>query len=487
MSRVPDVTATEAAADDVTDPRGVTGALSRYLAAASLDDIPERVAARAEHLVLDGIGCGLLAAHLPWSQRAVEAAVELEGEGAATLWGWDRRMPAPAAALLNGTFIQGFELDDYHQFGPLHSEACVVPSVLATAEQLGKASGRDFLAAAAYGFETGPRIGMAMGGLALVARGWHCGSVYGTIASAAGAGKLRGLTAAQFEDAIGIAATQSSGLMAAQYEAMVKRMHSGIAARSGLYAAALAANGFTGIKRVIEREYGGFASTFSPHDAVDLDRVMHEFGERWEIERICVKPYSCMGGLHSTVDGALALRQRGGFTGAEVRSVHIGVAHAMYHHAGWQLERPAQIIGAQMNLAYAAAVTLLDGTAFVPQFDPDRLAQDDVWELIGRTTVEWDQDIDDLGEDARWTSRLRIQLVDGSTQEIEVRHPLGGLERPMTNDELRQKFRRMASLVIDDRARIAEIERFTLSLREQEDALGLSELLAPRVHSPFGP
>jgi aconitate decarboxylase len=470
---------------DVTDPGGVTGRLSQYLAAATLDDIPEHVATRAEHLVLDGIGCGLLAAHLPWSERAVEATADLEGAGPSTVWGWGRSLPAPAASLLNGTFIQGFELDDYHQFGPLHSEACVVPSVLATAEQLGGVSGKDFLAAAAYGFEVGPRVGMAMGGLALVGRGWHCGAVYGTLASAAGAGMLRGLNAGQFEDAFGIAATQSAGLMAAQYEAMVKRMHSGLSARSGLYAAALAANGFTGIKRVIERDYGGFASTFSPSDPVDLDRIMEQMGERWEIERICVKPYSCMGGLHSTVDGALQLRGRDSFSVGDIKAVCIGVAHAMYHHAGWQLERPAEIIGAQMNLAYAAAVTLLDGTAFVPQFAPERLASDDVWDLIARTTVAWDEDIDEQGENARWTSRLQIELMDGRIEQVEVRHPLGGLDRPMSNEELRAKFRRMAALVIDDQARIDEIERFTLDLRNQDDALRLSELVAPRVTAPF--
>jgi 2-methylcitrate dehydratase PrpD len=139
-----------------------------------------------------------------------------------------------------------------------------------------------------------------------------------------------------------------------------------------------------------------------------------------------------------------------------------------------------------MNLAYASAVTLLDGTAFVPQYSPERLSQDDVWDLIGRTAVVWDEGIDELGEVARWTSRLRIELVDGTVEEIEVRHPLGGLDRPMTNDELRAKFRRMAALVIDDQARIDKIEQFTLSLREQGDSLALSELVAAPVHSPFG-
>jgi aconitate decarboxylase len=77
------------------------------------------------------------------------------------------------AALLNGTFIQGFELDDYHPYGPLHSEACVLPAVLGTAEKIGGIDGKCLLESAALGFEIGPRIGMAMGGLQLVTRGWH--------------------------------------------------------------------------------------------------------------------------------------------------------------------------------------------------------------------------------------------------------------------------------------------------------------------------
>lgn len=469
-----------------TDPKGPTGLLSDYLANATLDDLPDDVVDRAEHLVLDGIGCGLLAAHLPWSEKAVTVLSDLDGTGAATVWGWDRKVPAGTAALLNGTFIQGFELDDYHQFGPLHSEACVLPSVLATAEHIGGVSGRDLLEAVAFGFEVGPRVGMAMGGLSLVARGWHCGSVFGALASAAGAGKLRRLDAAGFEDAFGLAATQASGLMSAQFEAMVKRMHSGLSARSGLYSAALADAEFSGIKRVIERDYGGFASTFSSGDPIYLERLTEELGERWEIARIAVKPpYACMGGLHSTIDGMLRLIAEEGVTAGDVVGVRIGVAEAMHKHAGWQLERPAEVIGAQMNLAYAAAVTLLDGAAFVPQFSPSRMNSDDVWELIAKTEIEWDRELDLLGEDARWTSRLRLTLRDGTEHAVEVRHPWGGRVNPVTNEQLREKFRRMAMLVTGDEARTDALQELVLKLRDQPDVGELVELVGASVRSPF--
>jgi aconitate decarboxylase len=50
--------------------------------------------------------------------------------------------------------------------------------------------------------------------------------------------------------------------MSAQFESMVKRMQHGFASRNGLTAAALAATGYVGIKRVFERDYGGWLSTF---------------------------------------------------------------------------------------------------------------------------------------------------------------------------------------------------------------------------------
>ena len=219
---------------------GATRELAQFLARTTLADMPAEVVTRTKHLMLDGFGCGLLSAKLDWSRRAVETLHALDGDGPASVWGWKVKVPPMSAALLNGTFIQGFELDDYHPYGPLHSEACALPAVLGTAEQLGGIDGKRLLESTVLGFEVGPRIGMAMGGLQLVSRGWHCGSVYGVLSGVAGAGKIRRLNEDQFEDAIGNAATQACGLMSAQFEAMVKRMHSGMAARSGVLAAALA-------------------------------------------------------------------------------------------------------------------------------------------------------------------------------------------------------------------------------------------------------
>jgi len=135
------------------DPAGPTGQLATWLADFRLEDVPVATRQRALHLLLDGVGCALVGAQLPWSRRAAESVCRLEGAGPALLIGWNRSLPAPAAALLNGTFIQGFELDDFHPFAPLHSASLVLPALLATAQMRGPIRGADFLKAAIAGFE----------------------------------------------------------------------------------------------------------------------------------------------------------------------------------------------------------------------------------------------------------------------------------------------------------------------------------------------
>src|SRR5689334_14991023 len=428
---------------------GATRELARFLAGTRLADMPAEVVTRTKHLMLDGFGCGLLSAKLDWSRRAVETLHALDGNGPASVWGWKVKVPPMSAALLNGTFIQGFELDDYHPYGPLHSQACALPAVLGTAEQLGGVNGKRLLEATVLGFEVGPRIGMAMGGLQLVSRGWHCGSVYGVLSGVAGAGKIRRLDENQFEDAIGTAATQACGLMSAQFEAMVKRMHSGMAARSGVLAAALDDAGFTGIKKVLERDFGGFVSTFCGVDPFDLARLTNGLGEQWEVLRIAVKPaYSAMAGTHSAIEGALKLRATSGFSVSKVKEIRIGTTEAMLHHGGFKLERPATAIGAQMSHRYVVAVTLIDGPPSVPQFSPERINSDDVWKLLDRISVYNDKEIDGRGEEGRWGTRLAVTFTDGRTEEVEVKFPKGGEKFPLSNDEIVRKYERLAALVM---------------------------------------
>ena len=363
----------------------------------------------------------------------------------------------------------------------MHSNALVLPAMLAAAPHAGDVvSGSRFLLGAILGYETGPRVGQALGGLDMLSRGWHSGTVFGPLPSAAAAGTLYGLDAAGFEDAFGIAATQACGLMSAQFESMVKRMQHGFASRNGLTAVALAASGYVGIKRVFEREYGGYLAAFGEGHHPDATKIYEGLGSVWETDRIAVKAYSAMGLLHAAIDAALELRGEDGVSADNIEDIEIDMPQAAYEHGGWQAERPLEPIGAQMNVTYAVAVALLDGAVLIEQFAQDRINRDDVWNLIDRTVTRHEQKYDALPVEQRLTTRVRITLKDGGTRKKTTVHPRGTGDRLLSDADIVEKYRTLTRSVIST-DRQAAIESAVLGLEGLDDITTLTALLTPTV------
>jgi 2-methylcitrate dehydratase PrpD len=462
-----------------TDPAGPTGRLATWVADLTLDEIHQTVIERAKHLLLDGLGCALVGAQLPWSRVATGAVLGLEGTGDTVVIGTGLSTGAPAAAVLNGTFIQGFELDDFHPLAPLHSCSLLIPALLSTASVRPQATtGAEFLLGAIAGFEVGPRVGFTLHGTQMLDRGWHSGSVFGTHSAAMASGKLRGLPPAQLEDALGLAGTQSAGLMAAQYEAMSKRMHHGLAARNGFYAAGLAAAGYTGIKRVFEREYGGFLSVFGEGHDPDASLLTAQLGQRWETSTIVVKCYAAMGGLLAAIDAARELRNS--IAPVDISKIDITVGETVYKHGWWTPERPLTPIGAQMNIGYATAAALLDGNVLPEQFTPSRLDSDDIWSLIAATTVHLDESLAHADVSQWFRTDVAVTTRDGAVHHARVVQPHGAPTDPVTHDELVAKFHSLTDRVTS-RGRADAIERAVVGLDDLDDTDYLIDLLAAPV------
>jgi 2-methylcitrate dehydratase PrpD len=469
-------------------PDGPTRQLATWASQLTLDDIPAAAQDRAKHLVLDGLGCALIGAQLPWSQTAVDAVLSFEGAGDHTLIGWDRGTSAPAAALLNGTFIQGFELDDFHPFAPLHSASLIVPALLAATELARDIDGMHvdgaaLVRAAVVGFEVGPRVGLALHGSEMLTRGWHSGAVFGPIAAATAVGNLLGIDVDQMEDAIGLAATQAAGLMAAQFGAMSKRMHHGMASRNGLAAAMMARAGYTGIKGVFEQPYGGYLSTFGEGHDPDVSQVCAELGERWEIDRIVVKSYAAMGGLHAAIDALLEITAAIQIDPVDIERIDVDLSEAVYHHGWWPPERPLTPTGAQMNIGYALAVTLLDGDALAHQFSPARIDADDVWAVIPRITAHHRAEYDELGGMGRGQTEVRVTMADG-TVHASSQFAARSILEPLSGDQIVDKFRHLTDgVVAPDRQ--DELVALVTTLDQRTDLAPLLALLRPTVSSPF--
>lgn len=455
----------------------VTRAVAEFAAETRYEALPDDVLERTRLLLLDGIACGIVGAKLPWAQKAVEALSLVDSGTGATLWGWGRSVSPSSAALLNGTFVQGFELDDFHAHGALHSSSVVVTAAMAAADITPGTSFGDLLRAFTVGYEVGPRVGMAMGGGRLSTIGWHTGSVYGTAASAVAAGAVLGLDADGMESAIGNSVTRAGGLMSAQYKSMVKRMHHGMAAQSGLVGAALASKGFLGTESVIEHPYGGLAAAIlGSADEADFSKLTDGLGDEWILNTIGIKRHACLIMLHSTIDAMIELREAG-LRADEVESVRIGVSESVARRTSWKMEAPAAPLSAQMNLRFAAAVALLDGAAYVDQFSPESLARPEVWSLMDRIDVVHDESIDALGRERRFVTDVQLRLRDGSARALRTTPPQ---DRPFDAESVKTKYRGLVSgLLADDRA--AEIEDLVLNGPADAPATALSELLGAPV------
>lgn len=456
-----------------------TGGIAAFVSGLRYEAIPQEVRARIKLLILDSLGCALFGADLPWTRILTQTLAQVDTTTACHAWGTPMKFSAPHAALINGTMIQSFELDDVHRAGVLHVGAVTLPAVLAVAETLPEnapMTGRDFLRACVAGYEVGPRVGMCMGP-EHIAQGWHSGATVGVFSAAAGAAAALRLDAAKTVHALGIGGTQAAGLMAAQFGAMVKRMHAGRAAQSGLYGALLARNGFTGIVDVFENLYGGFCTTFSRStDRFDLTQLTDGFGERFETMNIALKFYSCVGSNHTTLDAIRAMQTRHPFGAQDVNHVVVHGSRVTVEHVGWPYV-PQGLTSAQLNLPYCVATLLLEGDVFVDQFSEEKVADPQRMALAERVTVQEDPAITARGRGSRHTVRVEVTLRDGTRLEETVASQRGSEHGFASDAEILGKLSKLASRRIAPE-QIERIVDWVMHAEDQADARDLVRLLA---------
>jgi Uncharacterized protein involved in propionate catabolism len=453
-----------------------TRAIAQFISQLSYDDIPNEVIERIKLLILDSLGCALYGSALEWSRILRATLAGLDVTKACRVWGTPELLSAPHAALVNGTLIQSFELDDVHRQGVLHVGAVTLPPLLAVTEIRPGLSGRDFLTSAVAGYEIGPRVGKCMGPQH-IGQGWHSGATVGVFSAVSGAAAALRLSSEQAVHALGIAGTQSSGLMAAQYGAMVKRMHAGRAAQSGLYGALLAQAGFTGIVDIFESPYGGFCSTFSrSNDRFNLDELSWELGRAWETMRISLKFYSCVGSNHTTLDAIRNMQNKTPFGADDITSIVVHGSQVTVEHVGWPY-KPQGLVSAQLNLPFCVATLLLEGDVFVDQFTDAAVDDQRRIELSKKVSVLHDPAITARGANYRHMVRVEVHLKNGVSLEQTVEAARGSEISFASQAEIVGKFKKLATHVVSD-ARADEVVNLLLGAEKLARAEQIAQALA---------
>jgi len=314
-------------------------------------------------------------------------------------------------------------------------------------------------------------------GPAHIASGWHSGATLGVFSSAAGAARGLKLDTDKTVHALGIAGTQAAGLMAAQFGAMVKRMHAGRSSQSGLYGALFAEAGFTGIVNVLESEYGGFCTAMSQSkDQFDLKELTAGFGSTWQTMGVALKFYSCVGSNHTTLDAIREMQAEKPFGAKDVKKIVVHGSKVTMEHVGWKYV-PQGLTSAQLNLTYCVATWLIEGDCFVDQFTEDKVADPARMALAGKVEVHEDKAITAKGAKFRHVVHAEAHLNDGTVLKRTVESGRGSEQKFASDSDIVEKFEKLAAKALP-KAQVGRLRDAMLGLEKLEDAAELARLLA---------
>jgi len=323
---------------------GLTAELAEILARSRWDDVPAAVQREATRAVINIAGCVV-------AGRADPAVGVL------------RRTFPHDDALLVAAAATAHDYDDTHLRTVIHATPPVAGALFSLARSR-SVSGPQFLHALILGMETTCRLGNAVTP-GHYERGWHITSTCGVFGATAAAGKILQLNEKQFVHAFGIAATQAAGLVEV-LGSMARVLNAGFAARNGLAAALLAADGFEGPARPLEG-LRGFLNVFGGRN--DARELVEGWGKRWELTQVAYKPYPSGVVLHALIDACLEQREK-------IRQSE-SIVVALNPLAVERTDRPEprNALEARLSAHHAVAVVALRGRAGLAEFS-DAAAMD---------------------------------------------------------------------------------------------------------------
>ena len=423
----------------------VTRALAEWIVSCDLESIPAEVQKEGVRTFVNWLGCAIGGARHETVDRALDAIRPFIGEPTSTILGRGERLDALHAALINGITSHVLDYDDTHLKTIIHPAGPVASALLAVAETR-PVAGRDFLNALIIGVEVECRIGNAIYPNHYD-RGWHITGTTGVFGAAAAVGRLLGLDVRQMTWALGIAATQSSGFRE-MFGTMTKSFHPGRAAQNGAMAAFLAQADFDSSERAIEAPRG-FANVMS--DKQDYEEILGGLGKTWEAGLNSYKPFACGIVIHPTIDGCIQIREELGEDVAQVVGVEL-VTHPLVLELTGKPEPKTGLEG-KFSVFHAAAAALLRGDGSPTAFSDEAVNHPDLIDMRRRVEVTTDKACHEAAVS------IAVTLKDGRRLEKRIERAIGSLERPLSDEQLNEKFLGQADSIIGKPACEALIEQ----------------------------
>lgn len=445
----------------------LTHRLAEFVVGLRFDDLPTEVIERVKRQWLDLLGVALAGATWPAGAIARAYAERQASAPRCTVWGSEVRASPADAAFANGITAHALDFDDVW-LPAAHPTAPTFPAALALAEALG-ASAKDLLVAQVVGYEVMGRLMAAAGGRA----GWHPTAVFGCLGATAAACKLLELDEQRTALAFGIASSEASGI-SGHSGTMTKPFHAGHAARSGVVAAGLAADGFTAHDHVLDVG-GGFFDAFYREVPYLSWEVTAALGNPFYMMSpgIGIKRFPCCHFLQSPSHAALQLVENHGVRPQDIREVEIGVPRAGY------FDEPRLQTGlhGKFSIQFVVSSTLVDGNLTIDSFTDELALRQQVKEMMARARLRVDSTIPHSTDLVY--NPVTVRLADGRQLTEQQQLPQSHWRYPLKREQWLEKFQANASRVLPPQG----VEQL-LSAVERVEAMANVRELATLLAAP---
>lgn len=421
---------------------GLSSELADWAIGFSLDAAPAEVIQNTRLRLLDVVGVMIASDAHPSvaSARRAVADADAGGQGAHAMM--DKQPTSPAsAAFINGVAAAVLEFDDTHLATNIHATCAIAAAALPIA-QAGGLSGRALLEAVLVGSEIVCRLGLVTP-VRMHEMGFHPTSVYGVFAAAYTVARLRNLPRQQMADAVGTAASLSSGSIASFEDGTsTKTMHVGFAASAAVRAVALAKHGISGPGMVFEGRFGWYRSHVQAAESFDFGALTRELGSRWEVLNIAPKLYPCAYTLMPFISAALALREQYGVDPAAVKEIRCEIMPRSFRtvcEPPEDKQRPRTSWHGRISLQHTVAEALALG-----RFDKSAYAEtslrDPVINALADKVIYLPDPIA-ASDTSRSRGVVTVELMDGQVLTHTVQDMLGTARNPAGEAVYIEKFR----------------------------------------------
>ena len=451
-----------------------TRELAKYASELTFKAVPDTAIQDCKKLTLDTLGIAIKGSRTRHGEIAAGIAHDLGGKQESTVIGYGYRTGCLNAAFANGVMAHAIDFDDDYQPGIIHVGCAVISAALAIGEAQ-RSSGKDLIRAIIAGYDVSCRVAASVSPTHHTPLGFHPTATANCFGVAAAVGILLKLKQNEMVNALGIAGDQAGGLRQYHYDgSMIKHFHGGKAAQNGIFAALLAQKGFTGPSQILEGDWG-FCKVLTCND-YNLEELTRGLGEIFSISQTSMKPYPSCRATHPSIDAALSLQQEHNIDTRQIEKLNLRV----YDVTFTSNNKPSPETGLQALLSqqYCVADALITGTVEVDDFSPEKIKDEKVRGLMGKIEVIEDASLTRSFRENmnRRPVAMEIIMKDGKSFTRSIEYPLGNPENPMSSSQVTDKFKSLASAVLDEE-KSGKLLNSVMNLEQIEDVRELARLL----------